>query len=196
MTSPPMGRRAAAGMLQVSKMPDHAAHLTIPVGERDHATGPISARLVLVEYGDYQCSYCGTAYPVLKALREAFGEELTFVFRNFPLTSVHEHAQRAAETAEWAGLAGRFWEMHDYLYEHQNRLDDGGLRSAAATLALDPRELQKAWDSHALIPRVKEDFLGGIQSGVTGVPKLFINSARYDGPVDVAGLTAALQAAH
>jgi len=176
-------------------MSDHAVHLTIPVGERDHATGPISARLVLVEYGDYQCSYCGTAYPVLKELREAFGGELTFVFRNFPLTSVHERAQRAAETAEWAGLAGRFWQMHDYLYEHPDRLDDGGLRSAAATLALDPRELQKAWDSHALIPRVKEDFLGGIQSGVTGVPKLFINGARYDGPVGVAELTTALQIA-
>lgn len=176
-------------------MSDHAAHLTIPVRERDHATGPISARLVLVEYGDYQCSHCGTAYPVLKKLREVFGEELTFVFRNFPLTSVHEHAQRAAEAAEWAGLAGRFWEMHDHLYEHQDRLDDGGLRSAAKTLALDPRELQEAWDSHALIPRVKEDFLGGIQSGVTGVPKLFINGTRYDGPVGVGELTAALQAA-
>lgn len=176
-------------------MSEHPAHLTIPVSERDHAIGPISAPLVLVEYGDYQCPYCGTAYPVLKELREAFGAELTFVFRNFPLTSIHEHAQRAAETAEWAGLAGRFWEMHDYLYEHQDRLDDRGLRSAATTLALDSRELQEAWDSHALIPRLKQDFLGGIQSGVTGVPKLFMNGARYDGLVGVAELTAALQAA-
>ena len=176
-------------------MSDHAAQLTIPVGERDHTTGPISAPLVLVEYGDYQCPYCGTAYPVLRELRGAFGAELTFVFRNFPLTSVHEHAQRAAETAEWAGLAGRFWEMHDHLYEHQDRLDDRGLRAAATALALDPRKLQQAWDSHALIPRVKQDFLGGIQSGVTGTPKLFINGARYDGPVAVAELAAALQAA-
>jgi len=176
-------------------MSEHAAYLTVPVGERDHATGPISAPLVLVEYGDYQCSHCGAAYPVLKELRAAFGAELTFVFRNFPLTSVHEHAQRAAETAEWAGLAGRFWEMHDHLYEHQDRLDDRGLRAAATALALDPRALQEAWDRHALIPRVKDDFLGGIQSGVAAVPKLFLNGARYDGPVGVAELTAALKAA-
>jgi protein-disulfide isomerase len=176
-------------------MSEPAAHLTIPVGERDHATGPRSAPLVLVEYGDYQCPHCGPAYAVIKELRAAFGAELTFVFRNFPLTSVHAHAQRAAETAEWAGLAGRFWEMHDYLYEHQDRLDDPGLRAAAAALALDPRELQEAWDSHALIPRVKEDLLGGIRSGVTGTPRLYINGARHDGPVSVAELTAALQAA-
>ena len=176
-------------------MSDPAAHLTIPVGERDHATGPLSAPLVLVEYGDYQCPHCGTAYPVLKELRQAFGAELTFVYRNFPLTSVHEHAQRAAETAEWAALAGRFWDMHDYLYEHQDRLDDRGLRAAAAALGLDPGELQDAWDRHALIPRVKEDLLGGIQSGVTGTPRLFLNGARYDGPVGVPELTAALEAA-
>jgi protein-disulfide isomerase len=176
-------------------MSDHAAHLTIPVGERDHATGPISAPLVLVEYGDYQCSYCGTAYRVLKELREAFGATLVFAYRNFPLTGVHEHAQRAAETAEWAGLAGKFWEMHDHLYEHQDRLDDRGLRMAATALALDPRALQAAWDSYALIPRIKEDFLGGIQSGVTGAPRLFLNGARYDGTVGVAELTVALGAA-
>jgi protein-disulfide isomerase len=176
-------------------MPDHAAHLAIPVDERDHATGPISAPLVLVEYGDYQCPHCGTAYPVLKEVRAAFGAELTFVFRNFPLTSVHAHAQRAAETAEWAALAGRFWEMHDHLYEHQDRLDDPGLRAAATALALDPRKLQEAWDNHALIPRVKEDLLGGIRSGVTGTPRLYLNGARYDGPVGVAELTAALAAA-
>ena len=176
-------------------MSGDAAPLKIPVAERDHATGPITAPLVLVEYGDYQCAHCGTAYPVIKSLREAFGAALTVVFRNFPLTSIHDHAQRAAETAEWAGLAGRFWDMHDYLYEHQHRLDDRGLLAAAKALALDPRELQNAWESHALIPRVKEDFLGGIASGVTGTPKLFINARRHDGLVTVAALTTALDAA-
>ena len=176
-------------------MSSRAAHLTIPVSDRDHATGPLSAPLVLVEYGDYQCPHCGTAYPVLKQLRAAFGAALTFVFRNFPLTSVHAHAQRAAETAEWAGLAGRFWDMHDHLYAHQDRLDDRGLRAAATALGLDPGALQAAWDGHALIPRVKEDLRGGIQSGVTGTPRLFLNGARYDGPVGVDALTAALEAA-
>jgi protein-disulfide isomerase len=176
-------------------MSDHALPLAVPVGERDHASGPLSAPLVLVEYGDYDCPHCGTAYPVIKQLREAFGDELTFVYRNFPLTSIHVHAQRAAETAEWAALAGRFWDMHDYLYEHQDRLDDRGLLAAAAKLGLDPRDLQNAWDSYALIPRVKEDFLGGIQSGVSGTPKFFINGRRHDGPATADELRAALEAA-
>jgi protein-disulfide isomerase len=173
-------------------MSDHVAHLTVPVSERDHATGPLSAALVLVEYGDFECPHCRDAYPVIAQLRAAFGEALTFVYRNFPLTSVHSHAQRAAETAEWAGLAGKFWQMHDQLLAHQDRLDDKGLLAAAAALGLVPRELQAAWDSHALIPRVKEDFLGGLKSGVTGTPKFFINGRRHDGAASIAALTAAL----
>jgi protein-disulfide isomerase len=173
-------------------MSEHAAHLTIPVSERDHASGPLSAALVLVEYGDYECSHCGDAYPVIKQIREAFGPALTFVYRNFPLTSVHKHAQRAAE---WAALAGKFWQMHDRLFEHQDRLDDKGLLASAVALGLEPRDLQRAWDSHALIPRVKEDFLGGLNSGVTGTPKFFINGRRHDGLASVAELTAALDAA-
>jgi len=176
-------------------MPDLAAHLTVPVSERDHATGPLSAALVLVEYGDFECPHCRDAYPVIGELRAAFGDALTFVYRNFPLTSVHKHAQRAAETAEWAGLAGKFWQMHDQLLEHQDRLDDKGLRAAAVAVGLAPSELQAAWDNHALIPRVKEDFLGGIKSGVTGTPKFFINGRRHDGPASLAALTAALEAA-
>jgi len=176
-------------------MSEHEAQLSIPIHERDHATGALSAPLMLVEYGDYDCSHCGDAYPVIRELRRAFGAALTFVYRNFPLTSIHVHAQRAAETAEWAALAGKFWEMHDYLYEHQDRLDDRGLRAAAVELALDPRELQTTWETHAMIARVKEDFLGGIKSGVSGTPKLFINGLRYDGLVNVKDLTAALEAA-
>jgi protein-disulfide isomerase len=176
-------------------MSDHVAHLTTPVSEADHASGPLSAPLVLVEYGDYDCSHCGTAYPVIKQLREALGDDLTFVYRNFPLTSIHAHAQRAAETAEWAARAGRFWDMHDYLYEHQDRLDDRGLLAAAMKLSLDPRDLQSAWDTYAMIPRVKADFLGGIQSGVSSTPKFFINGRRHDGLASPGALQAALAAA-
>jgi protein-disulfide isomerase len=169
--------------------------LEIPVGDRDHATGPLAAPLVLVEYGDYDCPYCTTAYPVIKQLRAAFGDALTFVYRNFPLTNVHVHAQRAAETAEWAALAGRFWDMHDYLFEHSHRLDERGLLAAAAALDLDPRDLQQAWDTHRLIPRIKEDLLGGIKSGVGGTPRFFINARRYDGLATSDELRAALEAA-
>jgi protein-disulfide isomerase len=176
-------------------MSEPAAQLTMPVSERDHASGPLSAPLVLVEYGDYECPHCGDAYSVVKQLRKDFGPALTFVYRNFPLTSVHKHAQRAAETAEWAAIAGKFWEMHDHLFEHQDRLDDKGLLASAAALALDPRDLQTAWHSHSLIPRVKEDFLSGLNSGVTGTPKFFINGRRHDGLASVAELTAALDAA-
>jgi protein-disulfide isomerase len=176
-------------------MSEHSAQLAIAVHERDHATGVLSAPLVLVEYGDYDCSHCGDAYPVIRQLRAAFGAALTFVYRNFPLTSIHVHAQRAAETAEWAATMGKFWEMHDHLYAHQDRLDDRGLHAAAVKLALDPHALQAAWDSHAMIARVKEDFLGGLKSGVSGTPKFFINGTRYDGLATVADLTAALDAA-
>jgi len=176
-------------------MSDPSDQLAIPVTERDHATGPLSAPLVLLEYGDYDCSHCGTAYPVIKQISAALGPDLTFVYRNFPLTNIHAHAQRAAETAEWAALTGRFWAMHDHLFEHQNRLDDRGLLAAAAALDLDPRDLKQAWDSHRLIPRVKEDFLGGIKSGVGGTPKFFINGRRYDGLATVDELRAALEAA-
>jgi protein-disulfide isomerase len=176
-------------------MSEHAAHLTIPVHEGDHASGPLSAPLVMVEYGDFECPHCGVAYPIIQQVREAFGAELTFVYRHFPLTSVHQHAQRAAETAEWAAHAGRFWEMHDYLFAHQQRLDDRGLHAAATQVGLDPRGLQQAWDSHAMIARIKEDFLGGIKSGVTGTPKFFLNGIRHDGLASVAELSAALEAA-
>jgi protein-disulfide isomerase len=176
-------------------MSEHAAKLATPVGERDHRRGSLSAPLVLLEYGDYECPHCGTAYRVVKELCAAFGVELVFVYRNFPLTNVHAHAQRAAETAEWAGLAGRFWDMHDYLFEHQERLDDRGLLAAATALGLDARDLQLAWQSYRLIPRVKEDFLGGIESGVSGTPRFFINGQRHDGAATFAELSAALEAA-
>lgn len=176
-------------------MSEHAMRLTVPVSERDHVVGAASAKLELVEYGDYECPHCASAYGVLKDVRAALGDELRFVYRNFPLTSVHVHAQRAAETAEWAALHGRFWEMHDYLFEHHNDLTDRGLLAAAKALKLDGKSLQQTWENHAMIARIKEDFLAGIQSGVTGTPKLFINGARYEGAVTVADLTAALHAA-
>jgi protein-disulfide isomerase len=113
------------------------SQLTLPNAKRDHIQGPIDAAIALVEYGDYECPYCGQAYPILKAIQERLGERMCFVFRNFPLVNSHPHAQHAAEAAEAAGAQGRFWEMHDLLYENQDALEDVNIAQyAAASTAL------------------------------------------------------------
>src|SRR5437016_14559859 len=116
-----------------------APRLEIPVTpERDHIEGPVNAPLTLVEYGDYQCPYCGAAYPEVKRVQKELGSELRFVFRNFPLTSIHEHAMNAAETAEAASAQGTFWPMHDFLYEHQPTLVNTSVALCyARTLSMD-----------------------------------------------------------
>jgi protein-disulfide isomerase len=170
-------------------------HLTVPVGLRDHVSGSRDAPVVLVEYGDYECPSCGQAYPIVKQLQGRFGASLAFVFRNFPLTELHPDALRAAETAEWAGLARRFWPMHDHLFEHQRALAPGDLLAAAASLELDRHQLQVAWHDHALRARVAEDVASGIASGVTAIPAFFINRERLDGSWQADDLAAALEAA-
>jgi protein-disulfide isomerase len=100
------------------------ARLTVPVSQRDHQQGPATAPVTLVEYGDYECPYCGEAYPIVKEIKLRLGDRLRFVFRNFPLTQSHPHAEHAAEAAEAAAAQGKFWEMHDSLFEHQQALDD------------------------------------------------------------------------
>ena len=101
--------------------------LTVPVSDRDHDAGPDTAPITLVEYGDYECPHCGAAYPMVKELQRVLGDRLRFVFRNFPLTQIHPHAEHAAESAEAAGAQDRFWEMHDWLFEHQRHLADAQL---------------------------------------------------------------------
>ena len=158
------------------------ASLTAPVDEeRDHVAGPASAPVTLVEYGDYECPYCGRAYPIVKSLQESLGDELRFVFRNFPLADVHPHAEHAAEAAESAAAQGSFWEMHDMLFEHQDQLDDSALVSYAEQLGLDAEQLARDVENDAHDARIREDFRSGVRSGVNGTPSFFINGARYDG---------------
>jgi protein-disulfide isomerase len=169
-----------------------SARLTPPVGARDHAQGPADAPVTLVEYGDYECPHCGRAYPMVKAVQRSMGNDLRFVFRNFPLTKSHEHAERAAEMAEAAGHEGKFWQMHDLLFEHQDALEDEHLIAYAASLGIDP-----AWAAAALVQglfreRVREDFASGVKSGVNGTPTFFINGARYDGLLHPTALLEAL----
>ena len=158
---------------------DPQARLTLAVGARDHVQGPDSAPLTLVEYGDFECPQCGLAYPIVKQIQRAFAGRLRFIFRHFPLTSSHPHAQRAAEAAEWAASQGLFWEMHDALFEDQDSLSDRRILERATLLGLPRSSLEVAWSTHAHIPRVKEDFLSGIESGVNGTPAFFINGFRH-----------------
>jgi protein-disulfide isomerase len=154
--------------------------LTPPVGERDHVQGAASAPVTLVEYGDYECPYCGQAHPIVKAIQQQVGDRLRFVFRNFPLANMHPHAQHAAEAAEAAGALGNFWPMHDLLYENQEVLEDDDLLQYAAALGLDAERFRGDLVRHVHASRVREDFLSGARSGVNGTPTFFLNGVRYD----------------
>lgn len=158
-----------------------SSKLKIPVSKEDHSQGAETAQLVLVKYGDYQCPYCGQAYPIVKRLQKALGNRLKFVFRNFPLSGPHVHALGAARVAEAAAMQGKFWEMHDMLYENQENLDDGSLRRYAERLKLDVRELNLAVGGPEIEKRIAADFKGGVGSGVNGTPAFFVNGVRYDG---------------
>ena len=164
-----------------------------PVGARDHARGPEGAPVTLVKYGDYECPYCGELHPVLEELRERAGERVRFVFRHFPLDSVHPRARRAALAAEAAASQGRFWEMHDLLYENQDELGEEALTRHAAKLGLDLRRFEEDLANDDLAWRIEEDRLGGERAGVGGTPALFINGLRYAGPMDLDGLLAAVE---
>ena len=167
--------------------------LALPIGGRDHIQGPIDAPFTLLEYGDYECPFCGAAYPEIKAVQEALGDRLCFAFRNFPLVNSHPHAQHAAEAAEAAGVQGRFWEMHDLLFEHQKALKGEDLARYAAALRLDAHRVMAEILAGEHAARVREDFRSGARGGVNGTPTLFINGVRFTGQPDADDLLAALK---
>ncbi|HET6885154.1 MAG TPA: thioredoxin domain-containing protein [Rubrobacteraceae bacterium] len=164
-----------------------------PVGDQDHALGPATAPVTLVKYGDYECPYCGRMHPVVRELRERLGDRLRFVFRHFPLDSVHPHARRAAEAAEAAAAQGRFWEMHDLLYENRENLDDESLGRYADELGLDVARFEDDLSERRHAPRVREDRFGGERSGVEGTPTFFVNGMRYEGSLELQALLAAVE---
>jgi protein-disulfide isomerase len=169
--------------------------LKIPVGQEDHIQGDANAACTLVEYGDYECPYCGQAYPIVKRVQKHFGKRLRFVFRNFPLGEMHPHAEFAAETAEFAGAREKFWEMHDLLYENQTRLGGPLFEELARALKLPPAELLASLEKREYMSKVRADFSGGVRSGVNGTPTFFINGQRHDAPFEFADLVAAIEAA-
>jgi Na+/H+ antiporter NhaA len=163
--------------------------------DRDHVRGPAGAPVTLVEYGDFECPYCGRAEPAVRALVAGFGDELRFVFRHLPLTDVHEHAQLAAEAAEAAGAQGKFWEMHDRLFAHQDALSRDDLEGHAAALGLDVGRFAAELRTGVHAPRVARDVDGADASGVAGTPTFFVNGRRHDGAYDLDRLTALVRAA-
>jgi protein-disulfide isomerase len=170
-----------------------------PVSEHDHAAGSADAPLTLVEYGDYQCPHCAAADPVVRAVQKAFGKDLRFVFRNFPLTEMHPAAEPAAEFAEGAAMQDKFWEVHDAIFAYSRRhgppsLGPEAFASIAASLKLDEARLESDVQNHRYLERIKNDFSGGVRSGVNGTPSFFINGARFDGAPTVDDLSEALRA--
>ncbi len=154
--------------------------LKIPVSKKDHQTGNQQSKIILVEYGDYQCPHCGIAYPLLKKLLAQFGNEFRFVFRNFPLQEIHPEAMLAAQAAEAAGNQNKFWEMHDLIFEHQNSLSRDFLIKTAERLHLSMDQFIADSSSEAVASRVENDFEGGIRSGVNGTPSFFLNGDRLN----------------
>ena len=167
--------------------------LKTPVSAEDHIQGPENAPATLVEYGDFECPHCGHAHSVVKRLQKHFGRGLRFVFRNFPLNQSHPHAESAAETAEFAGGHRKFWEMHDGLFENQERLGTELYRELAQQLALPIAELEKALQEGKYTDKVRADFSSGVRSGVNGTPTFFINGVRHDGAPDYESLVAAIE---
>lgn len=171
------------------------SQLKVPVSNNDHVDGPVAAPVTLIEYGDYECPFCGLAHPTVKAVRNHYTNDLRFVFRHFPLTQVHPHAEPAAETAEFAGDRSRFWEMHDALYEAQRWLSMPLLFNLTSSLGLSEIELRDALAQERYRPKVRNDFIGGVRSGVNGTPTFFVNGIRHNGPFDFENLAAAIDAA-
>jgi NhaA family Na+:H+ antiporter len=170
-----------------------APKLAVQVSERDHILGPEDAPVTLVEYGDLECPYCRQVSPVIRELRRRLGGRVRYVFRHFPIRSAHLHAQLAAEAAEAAGAQGKFWEMQESLLEHQEALELSHILEYAAQLDLDLEQLKRDLDQRTYADRVREDFQGGVRSGVNGTPSFFINGTRYDGAWDLESLIDAVE---
>jgi protein-disulfide isomerase len=166
--------------------------LTPRVGASDHVLGRPDAPITLVEYGDFECPFCGRAFPEIKALLHDLGSKVRFVFRHFPLVEQHPHAETAAEVAEASGAQGKFWEMHDLLFRRQAALESEQLLAYAGELKLDVPRVARELQGHMHRDRVRGDFQSGVRSGVSGTPMFFINGRRHEEPGDARTLRAAL----
>jgi protein-disulfide isomerase len=164
------------------------------VTERDHVSGPQSAPVTLVEYGNFECIHCGHAYPAIKEVQKLLGDCLRFVFRHFPTVRTHPHSVRAAEASEAAGSQEKFWEMHDQLFTHQQALDDTQLSRYAKRIGLDSERFAREMAQNTYLKQVEAEYqLGLFDEHVTGTPTFYINEVRYTGGTDVVSLLEAIK---
>ncbi|HVR81782.1 MAG TPA: DsbA family protein [Luteimonas sp.] len=165
-------------------MSDSTSNLAVPVSPDDHIQGDPSALVTLIEYGDFQCPACGMAHPIVKQLQLNYGGDLRLVFRHFPLRQAHPFATLAAETAEGASALGKFWPMHDWLYENQeawSALGAEGLVAGLRSLDIDASAVERATADPEVAARIRNDFRGGVRSGVNGTPSFFVNGRLHQG---------------
>jgi protein-disulfide isomerase len=177
-------------------VPDGIARLAVPVGEQDHVQGPATGSVTLVEYGDYECPYCRAAVTIVEELQQVLPDQLRFVFRHFPLENLHPHARRAAEASEAAAAQGKFFEMHAALFDHQAALEDEDLLRYAAELGLDTARFGADLTAATYADRIREDFRGGVRSGVRGTPTFYLDDVRYDGVIGVRQIVATILESH
>jgi protein-disulfide isomerase len=170
----------------------YAPALTEGISGRDHVLGPWDAPAQLLEYGDYECLFCETAYPHVNAVLDRLGERLLFAFRHFPVPGVHPFSALAAEAAEAASAQGQFWAMHDMLFQNQDALELEDLRDYAQAIGLDLERFDDDLATHRYQTHVSEDFRSGIRSGVNGTPTFFVNGVRHNGGHDLDSLLEAL----
>lgn len=163
------------------------------VNGNDHISGNIWAKIELVEYGDYECPYCGQAYPIVKIIQRKLREEIKFVFRNFPLSKIHPHAFSAAVATEAAGLQHKFWEMHDLIFENQKHLEAEDIFRLASAIGLNIEQFKNDIQEKMLADKVEKDFEAGLRSGVNRTPTFFINGEKFEGDWKGDGLLLHLQ---
>jgi protein-disulfide isomerase len=171
------------------------SRLRQPVSPADHIRGAPDAPVTLVQYADFQCPHCAAAHPNLTALLRERSGSVRLIFRHFPLANVHPYAELVAETAESAGEHGRFWQMHDWLFEHQEQLDPVHLALGAEQVGLPSDDLAGEVNSHARLCRIQRDFVSGVRSGVDATPVFFVNDVRHIGGYDLADLIGAVDEA-
>jgi protein-disulfide isomerase len=158
--------------------------LNRPVGQTDHSQGTAKAAIEIVEYGDFECPDCGDAHQTVKKIEQVFGNQIRFVFRNFPLTDIHPYAMAAAMAAEAAGLQHKYWEMHNLIFQNQDRLSEDIFIQLANSIGLAPQKFKEDLHLKGLQEKIASDFDSGVRSGVNGTPTFFINGQKFDGGAD------------